>query len=179
MRRKVLDVAAEAFQSRGYHATGMHDIMRDAGVTGGALYHHFGTKKALGLAVIRERVAQSVDEAWIEPVKSAATAARGILAAFEHIIAGLDARRGVRGCPLNNLLLELALEDPDFRSAMRVIFDAWRTAIAERLRADLGTRVAAGFDPEAFATFVVASYSGAMALAKAEQDSAPLKSCAQ
>jgi TetR/AcrR family transcriptional repressor of nem operon len=48
MRRRVLDVAAAAFQKRGYHSTSTHDIMREAGVTGGALHHHFPTKKALG-----------------------------------------------------------------------------------------------------------------------------------
>jgi len=36
-----------------------------------------------------------------------------------------------------------------------------------------------GIDADTFATFVVASFSGAMALAKAAQSSAPLRSCAR
>ncbi|MGG2362649.1 TetR family transcriptional regulator, partial [Salmonella enterica] len=83
------------FQRRGYHATGMHDLMRQAGVTGGALYHHFPTKKALGLAVIAERVARQVQETWIDPVVAAPTAAAGIRAVLADIIAGLDARGAV------------------------------------------------------------------------------------
>jgi len=51
VRKRVLDATAGAFQSRGYYSTSTHDIVREAGVTGGALHHHFPTKKALGLAV--------------------------------------------------------------------------------------------------------------------------------
>ncbi|WP_245468504.1 helix-turn-helix domain-containing protein, partial [Mesorhizobium sp. M1E.F.Ca.ET.063.01.1.1] len=47
MRRRVLDVAEESFQARGYHASSLGDLTAAAGVTGGALHHHFPTKKAL------------------------------------------------------------------------------------------------------------------------------------
>jgi AcrR family transcriptional regulator len=178
-RRRVLDVAAEAFQSRGYHATAMHDIMRDAGVTGGALYHHFPTKKALALAVIRERVAQEVEETWIEPIKSAETAVAGILTVFHRIGASLENRGAVAGCPLNNLALELSLADPEIRTAMQDLFDRWRLAIAQKFRAEQQAGRLENLDPEALATLVVAAYSGAMALAKAGQDAAPLAACAR
>ena len=126
MRRRVLDVAARAFQARGYHATSTHDIMREAGVSGGALHHHFPTKKALALAVIRERVAQAVEETWIEPLRSARTAADGIADVFGRIAATLDDRGRVLGCPLNNLALELALPDPSSRARFRTSSRAGR-----------------------------------------------------
>jgi len=179
LRRRLLDVAADAFQAHGYHATSIHDIMRGAGATGGALHHHFPTKKALGLAVLRERVAKAVEETWIEPVQSARQTSEGILAVFGAIIAELDGRGAVSGCPLNNLALELSLADPEFRDAVHGIFEGWRAAIAERLRRDQAAGAAKNADPAAFATFVVASYSGAMAMAKAEQSARPLRACAQ
>lgn len=174
MRGRVLDAAAELFQARGYHAAAMHDIARAAEVTGGAMHHHFPTKKALGLAVIDERVADQVYDAWMKPVAAASTAAEGVARACAAIAAGLDAQGLVRGCPLNNLALELALSDPDFQAAAAKVFAAWRGGLARRL-------VAEGRDAgeaAALSTFVVAAYSGAMALAKAEQSSAPLKICA-
>jgi AcrR family transcriptional regulator len=177
-RGRFLDVAAAAFQSRGYHATSMHDIMRDADATGGALYHHFSSKKALGLAVIHERVAKDVETTCIEPVRSASTAADGILSVFERIIAELDGQ-AILGCPLNNLALELSLADPEFRAAIDGIFARWRSAIAQKVRADRSAGRLNGVDAEAFATFVIASLSGAMAQAKAAQSATPLKVCAQ
>jgi AcrR family transcriptional regulator len=179
MRRRVLDVAARAFQACGYHATTTHDIMREAGVTGGAMHHHFPTKKALGLAVIRERVAQAVEETWIEPVRSARTVADGIGDVFARIAATLDDRGTVLGCPLNNLALELALADPEFQGAVQNVFEGWQAAITQRLRADQAAGALRNADPEGLATLIVASYSGAMAMAKANQSSEPLKRCAQ
>jgi AcrR family transcriptional regulator len=179
LRGRVLDAAAEAFQSRGYHSTSTHDIMRSAGVTGGALHHHFPSKKALGLAVIRERVATAVEQTWIEPVRSARTAADGILKVFEQIATGLDEREVVLGCPLGNLAIELSLANPEFRNAIREVFERWREAIAQKLRGDRTRGTLGDLDPDVFATFVVAAYSGAIVLAKAEQAAGPLNACAR
>ncbi|MFC4172047.1 TetR/AcrR family transcriptional regulator [Microvirga sp. GCM10011540] len=179
LRRRLVDAAYAAFTTQGYHATSMHDLKREAGATGGALSHHFPTKKDLGLAVIRDRVADAVEETWIEPLRSAASASEGIQAAFSAIASELERRGAVSGCPLNNLALELSRHDPDFRAQIEAVFDRWREAIAERIRADRAAGLAAGLDPDAFATLVVAAYSGAMAMAKASQDAAPLRICAE
>ena len=56
LRGRVLDAAAALFQSNGYGATTTQQIAAAAAVTHGAMHHHFPTKKALGLAVVRERL---------------------------------------------------------------------------------------------------------------------------
>jgi AcrR family transcriptional regulator len=173
-RRRVLDAAAELFQTRGYHATAMHEIARAAGVTGGAMHHHFATKKALGLAVIEERVAIEVRDTWMAPVVRADSAAEGVAEVCAAIAAALDAKGGVNGCPLNNLTLELSLSDPDFQAAVARVFRGWRAALQHAFEAEGRSPGASA----ALATFVVAAYSGAMAMAKAEQSTAPLKVCA-
>lgn len=178
MRRRVLDAAAAIFHARGYHAASTHDIMRAAGVTGGALHHHFPSKKALGLAVLRDRVAQEVAETWIEPIRTAPTAAAGIREVFERIATSIEARGSVQGCPLNNLTLELSLADSEFQDAVQRVFARWRAAVADKLRADLAAGTLPHGDPESLATLVVAACSGAMALAKAAQRPEPLRTCA-
>ena len=179
VRRRVIDAAYAAFSTRGYHSTSVHDLKREAESTGGALAHHFATKKALGLAVIRDRVAAAVEETWIQPVLAAGTAAEGIQAVFASIIAELEKWGAITGCPLNNLVIELARYDDDFRILLDAIFRRWRDAIAAKLKADLSEGAAVDIDPEAFATLVVASYSGAMAMAKAKQSTEPLALCAE
>src|SRR5258708_3431827 len=72
-RTRVLDVAANLFQTHGYQATSIKDVMQATDVSGGALDHHFPTKKQLALAVIRDRVAPAVRQTWIVPVLSASS----------------------------------------------------------------------------------------------------------
>lgn len=177
MRRKVLDVAEESFQARGYHASSLGDLMAAAGVSGGALHHHFPTKKALALAVIDERVAAAVEETWIVPVQAAASAREGVRAVFEAVAAQLEQQGFVRGCPLNNLAHELSLANPDFRAALAGIFSAWRQAIADKISADQRAGREQGTDPQRFAALAVATYSGAMSMAKTAQDATVLRDC--
>ncbi|MBA2672186.1 TetR/AcrR family transcriptional regulator [Ramlibacter sp.] len=173
-RRRVLDVAALAFQAGGYHATSVHDIVALAEVSPGALHHHFASKKAIGLAVIQERIAQTIYDTWTQPVAGARTAFDGVLAVMDSIAQSLDARGTVLGCPLNNMALELA-PDPDFRPAIQALFAEWTTALERKLVAD--GAAASGAEAHDLALMIVASYSGAIGMAKAAQASEPLKAC--
>lgn len=176
MRDKLLDSAFAAFVGNGYHATSMHDLKREAGVSGGALAHHFPTKKHIGMSVLRDRVAKAVEETWITPMQSASSTREGILSIFEDIIDDLEGVGSVSGCPLNNLSQDMARRDSDFREEIELTFRRWRDAIADKIRAgSMPDKV----DPDAFATLVVAAYSGAMAMARASQGVGPLRACAR
>ncbi len=170
VRARILDAAYQLFQIQGFNATSVHEITAAARVTGGALHHHFPTKQLLGEAVIEESVAAALEEAWLRPVRSAADAREGIMGVFAALADQLDAHGSVRGCPVNNLTLELAHANPAFRAQLKRQFDGWRAALATRL---------GGADAEARATMVIAAYSGAMALAKVEQRGEPLRVCAK
>jgi TetR/AcrR family transcriptional repressor of nem operon len=177
-RARVLDVAAGLFQVNGYHATSIKDVMQAASASGGALHHHFPTKKQLALAVIRDRVAPAVRDTWIEPVRRAPSLGKGITAVFEAIAAGLAARESVAGCPLNNLALELSLSEPELRGAINEIFGEWQSILAQRIgETGGGARLDRAKRLEA-AAFIVAVYSGAMTLAKSAQSAAPLRNAA-
>ena len=179
-RRRILTVASGQFQSRGYHATSMHDIMHLASVPGGSMYHYFPTKKSLGLAVIRESVAGSIEETWVAPMRSAPSASQGVQAVFLGVAEQIERdRNGVTGCPLNNLTMELSLADPEFQTALRSIFDAWTSAVADRIQQDIDERKLPKLDVKGTATAVVAGFSGAMALAKAQQITDPIRACAR
>jgi AcrR family transcriptional regulator len=173
MRSRILDAAASLFHRNGYAETSMQDVIRAARVTGGALHHHYPTKKALGLAVIRERIARTVEQVWIAPIEEGEDTLDGVRRAFAGILDGLD-DAPIAGCPLNNLALELASAEPEFRAEIQAVFERWQDALAQRIAAEGLERPAAGISPAELATFIVASYSGAMTLAKSAQSSAPL-----
>jgi AcrR family transcriptional regulator len=65
-RRELLKVARELFTEPGYAATPIEDVAERAGVTKGALYHHFRNKRELFEAVFEEleiEIVQKVIEA--------------------------------------------------------------------------------------------------------------------
>jgi AcrR family transcriptional regulator len=43
-RRKIINAAVELFNDVGYSNAGLGDIIERAGMTKGALYHHFNSK---------------------------------------------------------------------------------------------------------------------------------------
>src|SRR5437763_13907528 len=49
-KEALLDAGLAAFHRRGYHATGVQEIVSSAGVPKGSFYSHFESKDALGLA---------------------------------------------------------------------------------------------------------------------------------
>ena len=54
-QRALLDAARELFATQGYAATSNEAVVRRAGVTRGALYHHFSDRAALFRAVYEEQ----------------------------------------------------------------------------------------------------------------------------
>jgi AcrR family transcriptional regulator len=60
-RERILVAARECFAEAGYTAASTHMVASRVGLTTGALYHHFGSKRELYLAVFTE-VEQLVDE---------------------------------------------------------------------------------------------------------------------
>ncbi|MGB7686488.1 MAG: helix-turn-helix domain-containing protein [Solirubrobacterales bacterium] len=56
-----MDAAQELFTERGYDGVGTEEIVRAAGVTRGALYHHFGGKAELLEAVYERLEAESTE----------------------------------------------------------------------------------------------------------------------
>ena len=53
-RGKLIKAAREAFATKGFAESSMDDLTAQAGLTRGALYHHFGDKKGLLGAVIAQ-----------------------------------------------------------------------------------------------------------------------------
>src|SRR5689334_558726 len=74
-RATLTATARELFAARGYAAVGTEEIVRTAGVTRGALYHHFDGKLELFAAVYEQveaelvqRIAEAVDVPGVAPL---------------------------------------------------------------------------------------------------------------
>jgi AcrR family transcriptional regulator len=59
-QQRILDAATEVLAARGFTAATMADIVDHSGASIGSIYHHFGGKKELFLAIF-ERLATDID----------------------------------------------------------------------------------------------------------------------
>jgi len=59
-QQRILDAATDVFAARGFTAATMADIVDHSGASIGSIYHHFGGKKELFLAIF-ERLSADID----------------------------------------------------------------------------------------------------------------------
>ncbi len=160
--------AAVLIRERGARPTAMGDVLAHSGAPRGSAYHYFpgGRDELLCAAVdyAAEYVAAAISDcgSGIQMLDTAVAFYReGLLAS--------DFRAG---CPV----LALAVEVGDPETSADVVahtaaaFDRWRQLITGRLISDGVSRSRAS----ELATLVIAALEGALALARAEHDTAPL-----
>lgn len=179
LKQRVVDAAFQAFTTKGFNATGIQDLIRAIGVSGGAYSHHFPSKKDLALAVIATAVTDAVDKSWVIPIMAANSTKQGVTVVFRKIIESLDRAGTISGCPLNNLVLELSTQDPDLRAALNTVFSHWHEELAKKIRYDQARGMLKHLRANEAATFIIATYSGAMAMAKASRSTSPLRICSK
>lgn len=86
-RRLILDIAARRFAADGFAGVALEEVVAEAGLTRGALYHHFGSKTGLFRAVVDDAqrgVAEVVERAAsadLDPLASFLAGCRAFLEA--------------------------------------------------------------------------------------------------
>jgi AcrR family transcriptional regulator len=177
-RERLLNAAFEEIYRRGFQAACLDTILRKAGVTKGALYHHFPEKSALG-------------QAFVDDVGSKVLLDRGIGVLHQQAGDPLTAlqrmlkERSLRltpdeielGCPLNNLAQEMSPLDERFRRRVAETYESWSDGFARILQAgqEEGS-VRRDVDAKEIATFLVAAIEGSFGLAKSARSAAVLRS---
>ena len=168
-RQRLLDAAVMIVRQKGFAATSVDDLCREAGVTKGAFFHHFASKDALGVAAA---------DYW-------STMTGGFFAdapyhqhadPLERVLGYLDFRRAIlQGtlpeftCLAGTLLQEVHQSSPAIAAAC----DAAISLHAERLEADIAAAmaehgIAADWTAASLALHTQAVLQGAFILAKAK-----------
>jgi TetR/AcrR family transcriptional regulator, transcriptional repressor for nem operon len=171
-RQKLLDVAADEIYHVGFQAASIGEILKKAGVSKGALYHHFPNKQDLGYAVVDEIFAAGYRSEW-GPILSADDPVGALVDLIRQHHSRMQGDTLTCGCPLNNLAQEMSPLDEGFRRRVQQVFDEWREGLAAALvRSQDKGIVRRDVQPRPTAAFIVASLQGAIIMAKNAQDSA-------
>ena len=174
-RNRLLNAAFQEIHLSGFRSADVDAILTKAGVTKGALYHHFDSKEALGYAVVDEVIADIARDKWLYPLRNPTNPVDTLIGIVQSTSLKPEDLR--RGCALNNLAQEMSPIDEGFRKRTARLFKHWHDAITSALRTGQKHGVVRNdMDPDEVATFLIAAYEGYFSLAKNSQDARVLRS---
>ena len=132
-RDRILKAASKRFRERGFADAGVASIMRDAGLTHGGFYAHFGSKDDLVASVIRsgfDRVSDRFEsrfdglegDAWLR-------------AWVEAYLGDGHVAHVAEGCPMPALASDIARSGEGARGAFTEIFEERLAKVSRRVSA--------------------------------------------
>ena len=114
-RANILGVAATNFHQKGFKGTSLSDILQQAEISKGALYHHFINKQELLYAVLDEVYTSLFLSRWTHILK-AEDPIEAIAQTVECISNEGSDEEMCQGCPIHNLAAEMASTDEGVRT---------------------------------------------------------------
>ena len=173
-REAITRAALHRFARDGWDGCSLVDVARGAGVTRGAVYHHFSGKQDLAIAAL---------EASATVMRQHADALlHGEGTATERLVAYLERQRdSLRGCRMGRMTYDAdVIATPEL---LKPISDtlAW---LVETIRSVISEGIDAGeFPPDTdahrLASMVVATVQGGYVLARAQQEPAEFDAAVQ
>lgn len=134
-RSVLMEAAATLFRRQGYAATGLNQILEQAGARPGSLYHHFPNGKQQLAAAVVDTAGQGIERLLRKFLNSEAPVSEVIDQWIDVLITGLAGDRR-DGCPIEPIATESVHASPMVREASARAFTGWCTVIAGRLQVD-------------------------------------------
>ena len=145
--------------------------MKKTSLTKGAFYHQFPTKLELGYALVDEVIKPMTYSRWITPLQEFKNPLEGILSQVKNLIGKAKPDELRYGCPLNNLVQEMAPIDEEFKSRLQGALLYWIGGMeAELDRAKKDGYLKSDVNTRQVAHFVVMAHEGFYGMLKGLDD---------
>ncbi|WP_055404205.1 MULTISPECIES: TetR/AcrR family transcriptional regulator [unclassified Mycobacterium] len=168
-RTALIEKAATLFRRQGYAATGLNQILGEAGVKPGSLYHHFPRGKQQLAAAVVETEGTGIEQLLRRFLATGRPPADIVDRWIDLLAAGLAGDRR-DGCPIEPIATESVNASPLVREASARAFAGWCAAVEERLRSDGW----AGDEANRVALAVISLIEGALILSRTSGDAGAL-----
>jgi TetR/AcrR family transcriptional repressor of nem operon len=175
-REKLLQTAMTLFHHRGFKPTSLDEVLERSGVCRSNFYYYFRSKEDLGLEVLQrhaEAFGQHVIRGILED-RSRGPRAR-LRQLFDVVRSEMERGDFRQGCPFGNLAVELCGAHPEFQARLSAFFWRWQEALERCLVEGMEAgEFRSDVDPRSAAIAVLSQIEGAVLLAKAHGDGAPI-----
>ena len=175
-KQKLIEIGAQIIHQKGFHHTGIQEILKTAGIPKGSFYFYFASKEDFGIQVIdyfnnkhRQMVTPIISDQSLSPVKR-------LEKLFDWFINRFIELNFTCGCPIGNLSQEMADLSPAFRSKLNESFQLM-VAVIKGLLEEAGEsgEIPPGLDLEETANFIVSGWHGALIRMKIVKGTEPLE----
>lgn len=177
-RDKLLDQGVGMLMERGYHGTGLQDLLAGVSVPKGSFYNYFPSKEDFAAEVIRhyiEPFIHMLDDYLGRPELDALAALQRY---FRELIEELERRGFKGGCLLGNLIGEIGDTNDTCLAALREAVHRYRDKLEQGLaRAQREGSLRADLSAGVMADLLADAWQGALLRMKVEQSVRPLEAC--
>ena len=156
-RNRILEAAEECFTRYGYDSTGVAEICNTAGVSKGALYHHFPSKQAIFVEMFETWMRSFVAE--MERIRDSAASVPDALLRMVKMT-GLIFQTAAGQLPLFIEFLTKASRDPETWKATIAPYKFFRKFFADLIHRGIEEGTIQEVDPERTAQIIVAYGAG-------------------
>jgi TetR/AcrR family transcriptional repressor of nem operon len=173
----IVQAGLDIMLSRGFNATGVEAILKQANVPKGSFYNFFSSKEDFALAVI-DRFVVEIYSSVFQPIleDDSLPPLQRIRKCFESLTSRFENNDCSKGCLIGNLSLEMSDQYERIRQHLDLTLQRWADVfISLLLQAQREKAIAADLDAETLAENMIASFEGALLRAKVKKSSAPLK----
>jgi len=174
-RDALLEATQRLMLAQGFVGTSLDQVCAAAGMTKGALLHYFGTKDDLGVAALERFARQGAGAYAGAPYLALRDPLQRLEGYIDHTVE-LFRDPIESGCLIGLLSQEVSGTHPEIRRRCQEAFSGWSAALGEMLdqvKAKYGRR--RKVDTASLADHFVAVFEGAVTLARARGDVAPMR----
>ena len=168
-KEAIVQSASNLIRLKGYYGTGINEILDNANIPKGSLYHHFPGGKDEVIEAALEEAAVSLAISFKNAMKGKGSAKNGLSAVIDLFIDDLKENKLMYGCPLAAVSMDVAMENENLRMACTRLFDFWITAVESYLKYKGLKR-----SREKAERFLI-RVEGALLLSRVQQSDKPLK----
>ncbi|MBM9500919.1 TetR/AcrR family transcriptional regulator [Leptospira sp. 201903071] len=169
-RERLIQTTAQLLQEKGYHGTGLKDILKLSETPSGSLYHHFPNGKEELTAVAISNAGERLEK-QIETAVANHTNLFGVLKEFtDHLAQELEESGFQKGCPIATVVLEVAADNDRIQKVCSETYSRWQNLLQNLL-------LKSGMEEsriESVAILVLAAVEGAFVLCRAHRSISPL-----
>jgi TetR/AcrR family transcriptional repressor of nem operon len=172
----IVQVGLDIVLSRGFTATGVEAILKQANVPKGSFYNFFSSKEEFALAIIDKYVSER--NQLFSPIFSdiSLPPLERVKGSFQTLIALFAGNDCSKGCLIGNLGQEMSDQFEAVRQRLEQSLQRWTEELKKLLiEAQKENAIPADLDAEMLAENLIASFQGALLRSKIKKSPEPLR----